>query len=696
MKIIMELKSDAIPGSGTSLAGIIDRDIAYDKHGLPYIPSKRLKGILRESAEDLEIRNIDEIFGMPYLKKGCEFRIDNGLLENQEEYLKLLKSKDIKRFLPKESVLDYFTYTRSQTTIENGVAKDNSLRVSRVLKKGLIFEFNLECNDAHKNDLKNICKVTKAFGASRTRGFGEIELKLVEGESASIQKDKNRINDCNSEKKSKMKLIVNNKEQLIISSKPGQEQVSEDFITGSTILGAIALNYIKHNGVNNKFKELFLSGKISFGNLYPAVNGKNNLYYPSAKSIKKVKAVKHNDSNKEYYDHSSEEFDAELQKNIIFKGGFPKFANEKTPIDIVKNTEAHHQRPNNRAIAKSTEKDGAFFQFETIEQEQCFAGEIIGSENMLYEISKYFPDNGIIRLGKSKTGQYGKCSYELQDIQTINAEDEEWGAGENIKLIFRSDMILINDNGFATPDIKLFIAEFAKKINIDFHEIELIKQFSKTTNTGGFMGVWGLPRIQKPAISAGTVVVLKNSSGKDIYISNIETMFFGDRCEDGYGRIAVYTNDDMDFSKNDNEVVEQSKYNWNKMPESVKKLTKHRVEKIVKQNLQSKAIESAKSIKLNSFIGKIVGFLKSTNNFDEFNTKLRAITSSKQKENLNKIAKNLKLSTNEVNEVSFKAIQTQNSIPNDILKIEYNFNIYKHYALAYLTQVKYLNREGGK
>ena len=31
MKILMILKSDTIPGSGTSLAGIIDRDIAYDK-----------------------------------------------------------------------------------------------------------------------------------------------------------------------------------------------------------------------------------------------------------------------------------------------------------------------------------------------------------------------------------------------------------------------------------------------------------------------------------------------------------------------------------------------------------------------------------------------------------------------------------------------------------------------------------------
>ena len=41
MKIEMELLSDAIPGSGEGLAGIIDSDITYNEFGIPYIPAKR-------------------------------------------------------------------------------------------------------------------------------------------------------------------------------------------------------------------------------------------------------------------------------------------------------------------------------------------------------------------------------------------------------------------------------------------------------------------------------------------------------------------------------------------------------------------------------------------------------------------------------------------------------------------------------
>ena len=48
MKIEMKLLSDAIPGSGEGLAGIIDADITYDEYGIPYIPAKRIKGILKD------------------------------------------------------------------------------------------------------------------------------------------------------------------------------------------------------------------------------------------------------------------------------------------------------------------------------------------------------------------------------------------------------------------------------------------------------------------------------------------------------------------------------------------------------------------------------------------------------------------------------------------------------------------------
>jgi len=715
MKIIMKLKSDAIPGSGKSLAGIIDRDIAYDKFGLPYIPAKRIKGILRESAEELGIDE-DKLFGIEGSARGCEFHIDNGYLEGYQEYKKLLSSKsgnrDISNLLPQQAILDFFTYTRSQTTIENGVAKENSLRISRVLKKGLRFEFNVDYNQKHKDDLNTICNVTRAFGASRTRGFGEITLKLETSQHNEVSEDHYGPDKNDLSETAKMKIVMENQGQLLISSIPGKNQISEDYINGASLLGAIATNYIKENTVDEKFKELFLSGSLSFGNLYPTSGKSTELFYPSPLSIKKVKENKTNDNLNEYYDHSELDEDNKIPRDVIFKGGYPQFvsADINQKISTLKDIEAHHRRPSDRHIAKA--KDGEFYQFEVIEKDQNFSGEIVGKRELLNELKEYFPKNQILRLGKSKTGQYGRCKCHLSTPETISEEKFEWSNGKEEKIIFRSDMILVNENGFVTPDINIFKKDFAFKLGIKPDKLEITKQFSSTTNTGGFWGVWKMPRIQKPAINAGTVVVIKNNSGKDLTADSIETLMFGDRIEDGFGRIAIYENDKFELSSPSSPDPENEIYDLDEIPDKVKDLINFQVRKIVIQNLQSKALENAKPAPVNSFIGKLVSYLKSSESFETFNNKIGELK-SKQKDNLRKIAKDLFINNGKViveiaqednnssNNTNFKneVDQSQNRIPNKIkekFKTEPDFELYRHYALAYLTQVKFLNRRGGK
>ena len=51
--IEIELLSDLCSSSGESLNSQIDNDVCYDDYGLPYIPGKRIKGLMRESAQDL-------------------------------------------------------------------------------------------------------------------------------------------------------------------------------------------------------------------------------------------------------------------------------------------------------------------------------------------------------------------------------------------------------------------------------------------------------------------------------------------------------------------------------------------------------------------------------------------------------------------------------------------------------------------
>ena len=64
--IRITLKSDMCAGSGEAAGVTVDTDICMAPSGLPYIPARRIKGCLRQSAEQLK-------------KYGCP--IDDDLLE---------------------------------------------------------------------------------------------------------------------------------------------------------------------------------------------------------------------------------------------------------------------------------------------------------------------------------------------------------------------------------------------------------------------------------------------------------------------------------------------------------------------------------------------------------------------------------------------------------------------------------------
>lgn len=66
MKIKIELLSDLCTCSGETYNSMVDMDVVYDENGIPYIPAKRLKGCVRESA--LEMQELGIITAEEYEK----------------------------------------------------------------------------------------------------------------------------------------------------------------------------------------------------------------------------------------------------------------------------------------------------------------------------------------------------------------------------------------------------------------------------------------------------------------------------------------------------------------------------------------------------------------------------------------------------------------------------------------------------
>ena len=723
MKLIIELKSDALPGAGEGLSGIIDTEINSDEFGIPYIPGKRIKGILRESALELSKaklldHDVKDLFGKEGSQEGTAFRISDGYLDMARVYRGFLKfaahNENLDWIFNKEAVLEHFTYLRSQTEIENGTARENSLRTFRVLEKGLIFHFDVEIPGQYEEDFKKICKVTRRFGISRTRGLGEIKVTADSTAAAGQRKEATKREEKPFPNSETCKLIldIENHGQILLASQVGKNQETESFIPGNALLGTLANAYIKANNPefphqDDAFRDIFLSGKVIFSNAYPLVEDMENIC-PVPVSLVKDK------DRGEYFDLAyPEDYERVINEGVTaknVKGEFARFTGvDFDTFSTEKEIEYHHRRPENKGKghAGEGEGEGEFFQFSVLKANQRFQAQITGPTELLKLIAQLLSNQQWFYLGKSKTAQYGKCSISLKEIisiksfagsrggfskrgwhpQPIHGQPDvvlseassqkfaektrfqellvkellttrgeknstltetrgKWDPGKTTVFTLISDMILRSEQGFICPDPALFrdeVAECLKMINQGNLELEIEKKFLNFTEIGGFLGIWRMPKIQYKALKAGSVIVMKNCSGKTLDITPLMNKAFGVNTGEGYGQVKIdwHGNRSAVYRPHEPKSPDFPKHNLSHAKEFIKSIFLKRLE----MQLSDLAVKEAGNSLLptNSFIGRMALFYKNAKNFNELNSKYLQQLRERGKRQLEKIEKTLKI-----------------------------------------------------
>lgn len=189
MKLFIEmtLQSDAVFGNGLSIPGGEDIATQMDDRGFPYLKGNTLKGIFREelinlldwsgTGEEETDRTVRQLMG-----EGGSEQLD----ESRKIYFSdLVIHPDVWQAVEKETGelsehMAMFTYTRDFTSLEDGMAKEGSLRQCRCVKSGLHFYGICFCDVQDETLVEEVLSLIKWVGTMRNRGFGKVCISVEE------------------------------------------------------------------------------------------------------------------------------------------------------------------------------------------------------------------------------------------------------------------------------------------------------------------------------------------------------------------------------------------------------------------------------------------------------------------------------------------------------------------------------------
>ncbi|MDD4149936.1 MAG: RAMP superfamily CRISPR-associated protein [Bacteroidales bacterium] len=173
IKYEIEFFTDWHTGSGLAAGADLDSTVVKDKNGLPFVPGKTIKGLLREAVETLcsANDNVNNAFGHFDDKtkhiKGTMF-FTNAVLSEVE--------RDI---ILKENLKAHLYSAISSTAIDDdGIAKDHSLRKIEVTVPCKLYGEILDVPDNIFDDLVNGLRFVKRLGVNRNRGLGRCKFSI--------------------------------------------------------------------------------------------------------------------------------------------------------------------------------------------------------------------------------------------------------------------------------------------------------------------------------------------------------------------------------------------------------------------------------------------------------------------------------------------------------------------------------------
>ena len=540
-KLIIELRSDLCAGTGKGFAQVIDIDTAVDAYGIPYIPGRRIKGCLRELAEDIlheDKETINKLFGVSGDYKFGSLSIGDARIKNYDSQLEQIrhtigKNRNENNITPND-ITELFCSVRSSTALENETVKDGSLRFVRVVNRvspldqePMKFYADISFDDNDENIVEKLIKGLRNIGYHRNRGLGYVKCHLEEETPRTL-----KIEGTYG-KESALEYLLYLESNLMLPASDANHSL--DYIPGTSVLGALASKYLKQDGKTDEdgFTKLFLSNKVRFSNLYISDSDGTD-YIPAPSFLAKIKAAGSEKESK-IYNLVAEESSNEDRRS---KGETtPQYKPLKKGYI---SWEKGYKEPKTEIVyhnAINTDDGGLYTQY-CLSAGQYFKGRIEAPIELLEKLEPLFAD-GVVYLGRSKTAQYARCRIELINRKELNTDTSSFEAGKIAAFLCESDIVLLQDGRY-TVQMEALCKALEESADVSI-PVDSLNKFTNISSrvVSGYNAKWNLKKPQFPVIKAGSVVLFKVSEPKEAREGLEDCYFVGTKQNEGFGRVRL-------------------------------------------------------------------------------------------------------------------------------------------------------------
>lgn len=593
-RLEIQLVSPLAAGSGFGRPGVVDREVVFDvKSGLPYLPGRRLKGLLRDAYRNLfesgalaglNPPHPSKLFGAPGESAPGLLAIGNGRLVADGAtkidgrgiagtLRALVRAKGSPVSI--QDVVRYFTEIRRQTAIDRatGAARRDTLRFTRVLRKGLVFEAIVDVlPDWALEALAVAAAGVDAMGSARSRGWGVVSFTVFDDAGSAVNPRaiaRLRSNEALPAAGTPPVQPPETIEDIDLTPRPPTHglrfrleltepvllprpvagdpntAVALDCVPGTTVMGVLAAAYLRNNGPDRRFRELFQSGHVVFQPAAPLqrLEDADGVQWaalsPSPHSVREWKDARPGGDAVDLAWAEPEDRVKRIEEHWYNHEQWlqgkpsPKFESGKT-------IQYHHQRAHDarvqRALGNEPEdfepyqlrpgQQGALFAYESLGEGARFEGSILGQEEDLTVIRALLPGGEIVRIGRSRSAQYGgSARWEWVELGAFEPKLPEPPI-EKAAIRLLTPLITRNEYGHPVASVPA---------NFFGEGTQIVKQFTRREFQGGYFSHQNLPREQVPCLAAGSTFVVEGR----VNARELVTRSFGLRTEEGFGRLAV-------------------------------------------------------------------------------------------------------------------------------------------------------------